>query len=190
MDKRFDPGKLKKLNNPERLKIFPVDLVAEKAGLKDPKVIIDYGAGTGFFSIPFAGKYSGSRIYAVDISDVMVEWMNENIAPTFSRITPLLMEDNRVPLEDGCGDFLFMVNLHHELDEPLMALKESHRLLKPGGSIAISDWKKEEMDRGPSIDIRCETEEVERDLKEAGFVNIRTYTELPDNFFIIADKPE
>ncbi len=189
MDKRFDPKKLRKLNNPEREKIFPVDFVAQKTGLKDPGVIIDYGAGTGFFSVRFIGKYSRSRIYAVDISDVMVEWMDENIAPQYSSITPVLMQDNRVPLEDSCADFLFMVNLHHELDEPVKALEESHRLLKPGGTIAISDWKKEEMDRGPSIEIRYKTEDVEGELKDAGFLNIRTYTDLPDNFLIIADKP-
>jgi tRNA A58 N-methylase Trm61 len=53
MNNRFDPKKLEKLNNPERLKIVPPQYIWKMLNLKNVRTIVDIGAGTGFFSIPF-----------------------------------------------------------------------------------------------------------------------------------------
>jgi len=58
------------------------------------------------------------------------------------------------------------------------------------GKIAISDWKKEKTEHGPSIELRYETKEVEEQLIVAGFNKISIHTELPNNFLIIAEKHE
>jgi len=185
---KFDVTKLNKLNNPERIKDFPLDFILGKLQNNEFNVIIDLGAGTGFFSIPFASRFKGCKIYACDISVTMIDWMKDNVVPTHSNIIPLKMEENNVPLHSEMADLLFMVNLHHELDNPEQILKESYRVLKSKGSIAISDWRKEVSERGPSIDIRYESEEVEVQLKTAGFKNIRIFKDFPNNFLIIAEK--
>ncbi|MEZ5069572.1 MAG: methyltransferase domain-containing protein [Bacteroidales bacterium] len=186
--KRFDPSKLERLNNPERLKAIPPDRIREMAGLTDPKTLIDLGAGTGFFSIPFAEAYPECTIHACDISDVMVGWMEEHLVPRYPTIRPLKMEDSRIPLPDVCADFLFMINLHHELDRPDQTLAECRRLLKPGGKIAISDWKKVSTNQGPSLEIRVDVEDVEQQLLDAGFSGIRSHNDLPTNFIVVAER--
>ena len=186
--KRFNSQKLKKLNNPIRLKALPPEFIAKKAKVENPKVIIDLGAGTGFYSTPFAEMYLQCKIYACDISDIMIDWMQENISPKYGNIIPLKMEDNSVPLSNNIADFLFMINLHHELDSPDKTLTECYRLLKPKGKIAISDWKKENTEHGPSIELRYEANEIKKQLINAGFDNICIHTELPSNYLIIAEK--
>ena len=187
-EKRFNPSKLDKLNNPERIKDFPIDFILKHISFNHPTAIVDIGAGTGFYSIPFAQKFQDCKIYACDISDVMISWMNENIISKYNNIVPSKMEDSKTYLENEQADFLFMVNLHHELDNPEKMLNECYRLLKPGASIAISDWRKEESDRGPSVQIRYEPEQVQGQLIKAGFNNIRIFKDFPNNFLIIADK--
>ena len=187
-EKRFDPKKLDKLNNPRRLKDLPPEFIQEKAKIKNPKVIIDLGAGTGFFSIPFAEKYSKAKVYACDISEVMIEWMKENISPKFENITPLKMGNNNVPLKDEIADFIYMINLHHELDNPEEALKECYRLLKPNGKIAISDWKKEKNDYGPPFEFRCNESDVKEQLLKIHFKQVEIYNDLKTNYLIIAEK--
>jgi ubiquinone/menaquinone biosynthesis C-methylase UbiE len=189
-EKRFDPRKLDKLNNPERLKTLPPAYIVEKAGLTNPEVIADVGAGTGFFSVPFAGMFPGSNIQALDISETMVSWIQENITPDYVNIEARLMEDNQLPLDDSSVDFLFMINLHHELDAPFKMLTECKRVLKPGGIIAISDWKKKETAGGPPLAIRYETTAVEQELDEAGFGKINSHQDLPTNFLTIATKQQ
>lgn len=187
-ERRFDPKKLEKLNDPERVLIFPPQLIIERANLDHPRTMIDLGAGTGFFSVQFAKFFKDCKIYAYDISEVMVDWMKENIVPENGNIIPQLMEDSQIQLEDQVADFLYMVNLHHELYNPEKTLAECHRLLKPSGKIAISDWRKEETGRGPSVEIRYEPDKVVDQLMNAGFKHIEVFDDLPQNFLIIADK--
>lgn len=187
-ERKFDPKKLNKLNNPERIKEFPLELILKETKISNPGVIIDLGAGTAFFSIPFARIFRNCRIYACDILDFMIDWMNSNIVSENRNIIPLKMNETQVPLEKETADLLFMVNLHHELDDPEAILRESYRLLKQNGSIAISDWRKEETEMGPSIEIRYEEETVKRQLQTAGFENIRIYRDFPNNFLILGEK--
>jgi SAM-dependent methyltransferase len=187
-NKRFDPKKLNKLNNPERLIEIPPEKIFQLAQLENPQVIIDYGAGTAFFSKAISKLFKKCKIYACDISEIMVDWMNNNIVPDFNNIFPIKMEDNKVPLKNEIADFLIMINLHHELDEPEKTLRECSRLLKNNSKIAISDWKKEDTKKGPALEIRYEPETIKLQLKNSGFDNINIHTDFTNNFLIIAEK--
>lgn len=188
MEKRFDPKNLDKLNNPMRYKTQPPEYILKKAAIENPEVIIDIGAGTGFYSSPFAKIYKNCKVYACDISDVMIDWIQKNISPEYSNIYPLKMDDNDVPLNSNIADFLFMINLHHELDRPDKMLRECYRLLKTNGRIAISDWKKEKTEDGPPLKIRYDPTKIEEQLIASGFEKIKIYSELPNNYLIIAEK--
>ena len=45
---KFNPGKLEKLNNPERLKSIPPDYIWKKLNLSECKTIVDIGADLSF----------------------------------------------------------------------------------------------------------------------------------------------
>ena len=124
--RKFDPKKLAKLNDPKRLEYLNPDVIWGKAELGNPKVLIDIGAGTGFFALLFSNTIKNGKVYACDISEKMLVWMNDNL-PTESKniLIPVKMEENSVPLPDGIADLVYMINLHHELEEPLKMLKES-----------------------------------------------------------------
>ena len=191
-DKKFNPKKLDKLNNPERIKIESPDYIWEKLDLENPKVLIDIGAGTGFFSRQFFDKMTTrkekEKVYACDISPIMINWMKDNILEDYPNIFPILMEETIVPLGDNLADLVYMMNLHHELDNADKILKESLRLLKTGGKIFITDWKKEDMPQGPPIGIRCLPEDVSKELQNAGFKDIMIHNGMPNQFFIVAEK--
>jgi ubiquinone/menaquinone biosynthesis C-methylase UbiE len=187
-EKRFDPQKLHKLNNPDRLSDLPPDYIWSKLNLKDPSILVDIGAGTGFFSIPFVNYTKNGKVFACDISDIMIEWMANNICHKHPNIIPVKMEGGTVPLEESLADLVYMINLHHELDEPGAMLKEAFRLLKENGKIFIVDWKKEEMLEGPATHLRYLPEEVKKQLIRAGFENIAIYNEMSKHFLVIAEK--
>ncbi len=187
-DKDFNSQKVERLNNPLRSKEFPIDFVVDTAPIENPKVMVDLGAGTAFFSVPLARLFPDCKIYACDISEAMIDWIKTNIISHDTNIIPVRIEPNRIPLEDGTADFVFMVNLHHELDDPHLTLSECFRLLKPDGKIAVSDWKKEKTERGPAIELRCDPEKVKDQLTLAGFSSIRLYQDFPNNFILLAAK--
>ena len=187
--KKFDPKMLAKLNDPKRLEYLNPDVIWEKAGLSSPQVLIDIGAGTGFFALLFSKKMGKGKIYACDISEEMLAWMNNNLPLESKRIViPVKMEENSVPLSDGTADLVYMINLHHELEEPLRVLKESHRLIRKGGKLMIIDWKKEETPEGPPLGLRVTELTIESQMSKSFFSNISKYAVLPYHHFLLGEK--
>ncbi len=187
-EKKFDPKKLHKLNNPERLSDIPTEYIWNKINLVKPEVFVDIGAGTGFFSVPFLNYVWNGKIFACDTSGIMIQWMKDNICPRYPNIVPLQMEESAVPLEDGIADLVYMINLHHELDRPETILEESFRILKNNGAIFIVDWKKEDTSEGPPLHIRYLPEQVKDQLAGAEFRNVDIYNEMSKHFLVVAEK--
>ncbi len=185
---KFDPEKMEKLNDPERLKDIPPDFIWEKLDARNPATVVDLGAGTGFFSLRFAGMPNVDKVYALDIADVMVAYMKENIVPMHDKIEALKMDESSIPLPDDTAGVLVMINLHHELHEPLKILQESARVLKPGGKLAIVDWKKKETEHGPPVEKRYDTETIHRQLERAPFHSVNVYNEMPDHFLVVGEN--
>lgn len=154
------------------------------------KTIIEIGAGTAFFSVAFLKQFDPSQIYACDISDIMVDWMQENISPNYPSIIPMKNRESSVPLDDHTAALVFMIALHHELENPALILDEAYRLLEPCGQVLIVDWKKEEMSQGPPLAIRCLPETIENQLIKSNFNEIQISNELPKHFVVVARRPE
>lgn len=188
-EKKFDPGKLKKLNDPRRLTDIPPDYIWGKLNIEKSDVFVEIGAGTAFFSVAFLQKFKPATLYACDLSDVMINWVKENVSSKHPNIVPVKTEEHVVPLDDGIADLVFMINLHHELEDPSLSLAEAHRILKPDGKIFVVDWKKEDMPEGPPTKIRCLPADVEEQLKKAGFENVDTDNALEKHFLVIGKKP-
>lgn len=165
---KFDTKKLETLNNPKREKIMNLDLIFKTLNIEDNSLLVDLGAGTGFFSRIFLDRIKGSKCYALDISKHMINYITENVILSLNdRIETKLMDESEIPLKSELADLLFMILLFHELDEPLTILKESNRVLKIGGKIFIGDWKINENPHAVNKNLIFKT------LQDAGFLNIK-----------------
>jgi len=187
--KKFDPKKLAKLNDPGRLEYLDPDIIWGKVEFNEPSVLIDIGAGTGFFALLFSRKLKDGKIYACDISGEMLAWMQNNLPPeSKSVVIPVKMAESSVPLPDSLADLVYMINLHHELEDPVSVIRESFRLLKDGGKLMIIDWKNEDTPSGPPLAIRVAEETVRHQMLTCGFSLVSTYTILPYHHFLIGGK--
>jgi len=50
-------------------------------------------------------------MYAFDISDIMINWVNEYVLPKHPHITLVKSEEHFVPLDDKIADLVFMISL-------------------------------------------------------------------------------
>jgi len=184
----FNDKHLEKLNNPLRLQEIPPDFLWEKLALNEPEILVDIGAGTGFFSREFSRFLKNGIVYACDISDKMLDWVEKNIVPYHSNIHPLKITAGIIPLEKNSADLIFMMNVHHEIDNHQEMLRQCMEILKPGGKILIVDWRKEIINQGgPSPEYRFTTEEVKEHLLKVKFHPTQTFT-LAKHFAVIAEK--
>lgn len=187
--RKFDPRSLDVLNSPERLGRENPDIIWKELDLKEPRVLVDIGAGTGFFAVPFARKSPSITVHACDLQDEMLHWLREHLPEDLRmRIIPVKMEERRVPLPDGIADLVYMINLHHELEDRDAIMKECFRLLRPGGTVMVADWKKGETPVGPPQEIRVSGEEIAAELRRAGFRDITDHPVLPYHNFVTGKK--
>jgi ubiquinone/menaquinone biosynthesis C-methylase UbiE len=66
------------------------------------------------------------------------------------------------------ADIAFMCNVFHELDGD-HTLLEVGRMLKPGGKLAVIDWKKKREEDGPPYHHRLSAKEAIARCRDAGF---------------------
>lgn len=96
--------------------------------LRPDGVLVELGAGDCLFSA-VASEQVG-RVYAVDVSEVIVER-----APSLPNVEVVLSDGVSVPLEAGAADVVFSDQLMEHLhpDDALAQLGEIRRVLRPGG---------------------------------------------------------
>jgi ubiquinone/menaquinone biosynthesis C-methylase UbiE len=188
---KFNPEKLEKLNDPARAETLIRDLMWKALGVPAATTLVEIGAGTGFFARRFSSLAPQATVHAVDMAQVMIDWMNSNLAEVAEgAIVPLLVDETTIDLADGIADAVYMINLHHELADPEATYREAVRLLKPGGRILVVDWVDRETPRGPRLDIRASTDELKSVLEEAGVSEVEIHEGLPWHHMVTATKPE
>ena len=77
--------------------------------------------GLRYFNV-FGPKQSPKGAYAAVIP-LFMQALKENVSPKYPNIVPIKTEEHYVPLDDGIADLVFMINLHHELDNPSITTK-------------------------------------------------------------------
>ena len=103
-------------------------------------VIADLGAGEGTLSQLMAQK--AKRVIAVDNSEKMVEYGSKLAAEHgLKNLEYRLGDIEEIPLADGEVDLAVFSQALHHAAEPLQALKEAFRILRPGGRVVILDLR-------------------------------------------------
>lgn len=163
MGHKFDPANLHKLDNPRRRELLPLEPTLRRLGLAEGMRAVDIGCGSGFFAIPAAEIVGNDgKLYGFDIAPQAVALCEEKARDQgLTNAEFHLMEETGIPLNDATVDFVLMANVAHELSAPVVLLRDVHRILVPGGSIAVVEWKNTPTEGGPPLDERLGPKEVE-----------------------------
>lgn len=101
--------------------------------------LIDVGCGTGM-ALGFAAERNSWKgtYYGVDLSEKMIEKAKENFKGK-ENFHFIQANSESIPLPDNFSDYIICTHSFHHYFHPVLALKEMHRLLKPGGKIYLLD---------------------------------------------------
>jgi len=101
------------------------------------KYLLDLGCGAGENSVYFAKK--GARCVAADYSQGMVDVALQLAKSNGVEIEGRTVNAMAMDFPDRTFDLVYASNLLHHLPEPEAALREMHRVLKPGGKACFWD---------------------------------------------------
>jgi ubiquinone/menaquinone biosynthesis C-methylase UbiE len=115
--------------------------------------VLEIAPGPGYFCIELArlGKY---QITGLDISKSFVEIARNNAAQAGLKIDFREGNASAMPFKDNTFDFTFCQAAFKNFSEPVKAIAEMYRVLRPSGLSVISDLRRD-----------APLEEIEREVK-------------------------
>jgi ubiquinone/menaquinone biosynthesis C-methylase UbiE len=158
--------------------------VIQALKLAPDAVVADIGSGTGYFAVRFANMVPKGKVYGVDIEPDMVKYLSDRAQREKRRNVVAIAgrpDDPRLPEK---ADLILMVDVFHHIDNRNAYFRKLRSALKPGGRIAIIDFRLDSPN-GPPKDARIAPERVAAELKSAGFALAEQYDFLPSQYFLV-----
>jgi ubiquinone/menaquinone biosynthesis C-methylase UbiE len=104
--------------------------------------VLEIAPGPGYLAIELA-KQRNLRIIGLDISETFVAIARANAQRAGADIDFQHGDVSAMPFENEKFDFLMCTSSFKNFSEPLKALNEMYRVLKPGGKAWISDLRRD-----------------------------------------------
>lgn len=101
--------------------------------------VLDVACGTGEFERLLLAEYSSQQIVGVDISDKMLAIAQKKCI-AYPQVLFQTASASTLPFDSNSFDVIVSANSFHYFDDPITALKEMRRVVKPNGKVIILDW--------------------------------------------------
>ena len=104
--------------------------------------ILEVAPGPGFLSIEFA-KVGTYKVTALEISKTFIEIAQANAKEASVHVDFRHGNASEMPFAENFFDFIICVAAFKNFTEPVKAIREMHRVLKPGGKACIMDLRRD-----------------------------------------------
>ncbi|MBN2003579.1 MAG: methyltransferase domain-containing protein [Anaerolineae bacterium] len=127
------------VDNP--LRRWDVRHALDRAGLRSGETVLELGPGPGAFTLDAARRVGpAGRLIAVDIQPEMIAQVQSRVqAAGVTNVETHVASAYELPLEDACVDRAYLITVLPEIPEPVRALREIYRVLKPGGIVSTTE---------------------------------------------------
>ena len=162
--------------------------ILKELNLQNSMVVVDFGAGSGGWSLPLAKILSEGRVIAVDILEGPLSALSgkAKLAKIINIQTMAADVEKGTKIIANSCDLVLMTNLLFQCENKKAVLEEGKRILKDGGRILFIDWKKS-VSFGPR-DRAVAPEEIIKIAESVGLSVERQFEASPYHYGIILSK--
>jgi ubiquinone/menaquinone biosynthesis C-methylase UbiE len=158
--------------------------------LQPTDVVADLGTGTGYFARRIAPLLPQGKVLAVDIQPEMLALLQTELAAQgIENVEPILGQVDNPNLPPNAIDLALMVDAYHEFAYPREVMQGIIDALKPGGRVALLEYKAE----NPMIMIKrlhkMSVAQVRREMSAVGLEWVKTDDSLPEQHLLVFQKP-
>lgn len=153
----------------------------------EDKVVVDLGAGTGYFAFRLVPK--AQKVIAIDIDQDFVNFMEKKrlLLPSGQRekFEVRLAQPQDPHINSGEANAVLIVNTYAYLEKRVQYFTNLRQVLRPDAKLVIIEFKMKNIPNGPPEEEKVSISTVQSELQAAGFINIEVDDRTLDYQYII-----
>ena len=185
----FPPENLGLLEAPDREAWQKPEQIMDALKIADGSKVAEIGAGGGWFAVRLAHRVNQNGVvYAEDVQTEMIEAIRRRVQrENLTNVRTVLgtTKDSRLPHN---LDAILINGAYHEMENPVIVLKDAAQSLKPQGRIGIVEYVPGAGGPGPEPDQRVDQEMVIKGGTAAGLKVISRESVPPFMFMVVLGK--
>jgi ubiquinone/menaquinone biosynthesis C-methylase UbiE len=145
------------------------------------QTVCDMGCGNGFYTLPIA-RLVGEKgtVLGVDIQPEMLHMLQERAKEAgLTNIKPVSGTQVDPQLEPESVDLILLVDVYHEFSHPAEMLAAMAKSLKPGGRIALAEFRLEDRNVPIKRLHKMSKKQILREYGANGLKLVAEFDELP-----------
>ncbi len=154
--------------------LLDANKILQRLDIKDSYVVADLGCGGGgHFIAPTASMVGANgKVYAVDIQKRVLSALKSRLELQKIKNVELVWSNleqygaAKIP-ESSC-DVAIIINVLFQNTKHDIIIQEAKRFLRPGGRLAIIDWKEGAQPFGPPKELRIQKQKIREVAYEVG----------------------
>lgn len=166
-----------------------INRVMDILGITPGKNVADIGAGSGWFTVRAARRVTESgNVYAVDINPEATQYIESRAEKEqLHNVKTVLSKADDPQLPANTVDAVLLLKTYHEVEKPVVLLRNLRASLRPGAKVGIIDRNGNGENHGVGKDV------VLREASEAGYALNGQYDFVKDDdmdyFLVFTLKP-
>nr|WP_320190968.1 class I SAM-dependent methyltransferase [uncultured Desulfobacter sp.] len=176
--------------------LINTQILKKMLSIQPGSVILDLACGKGLYSL-FLSQLTGPTglVYAVDLWEDGLRMLEEDALQRDEANISTIKADatKEIDIDAYSLDICLMATVLHdfkEMNADQTVLKQVLNLLKPGGFLAVIEFKKMDGPPGPPEHIRLSQEETEKLVTDVGFKKINAAELGPYNYVVLFKSKE
>jgi ubiquinone/menaquinone biosynthesis C-methylase UbiE len=129
------------IDNPLRRRIQPPSDMPARHSISRGMTVLEVGPGNGRYTVETARAVGeGGKVVAVDIQPSMIDRVLDRVRREgITNVEARTADVHDLPFADREFDAIYLLAVFNEIPSPEKTLAEFHRVLKPSGTLALSE---------------------------------------------------